>query len=66
LNTKPTTSMYHTCPTLPLMQARNASHEPAEVYEVTRYMILLKYEHQTSSKHHISQEGSFSRNAWPS
>ena len=47
------------------MQAKNASHESAEVYEVTWYMILLKYEHQTSSKHYISQEDSFIRNAWP-
>jgi len=47
------------------MQATNASHESAEVYEVTRHMILLKYEHQTSSKHYISQEDSFIRNAWP-
>jgi hypothetical protein len=29
------------------MQAKNASHKSAVVYEITKYMILLRYEHQT-------------------
>ena len=47
--------MYHICPSHPLVQANNASQELAVVYDETVYIMLLRYEHQTSSKHQNSQ-----------